>query len=272
MPFGSGQIDQASFSEQVDAAAVLHCVFVNEGASGALGGRQLFERRDVDFNVEVARVRDDGPILHDCEVLLGEYVLVAGDGAEDVADFGCLLHAHHAESVHDRFERFGRINFGDDYFRSRTARARSQTAAAPAIAGDHELRSREQEIRGADDAVDRRLPGPVTIVEQMFGVSVVDRHDRIAQHAFLGHGAQANHAGGRFFGAANHIFQLRRALGVQDGDQVGAVVHGELRLVIDRRHDVRVVGVAVLALDGENRNVVVANQTGGHVILRGKRV
>src|SRR6202521_534516 len=139
MPFGGGQVYEAAFSEQVDAAAVLHCVFVDKGARGALGGRQLFERRDVDFDVEVARVRDDGAVLHECEVLLGEDVLVAGDGAEDVADFGGLLHAHHSESVHDRLERFGRINFGDDYFRPRSACARSQTAAAPAITGDHEL-------------------------------------------------------------------------------------------------------------------------------------
>src|ERR1700676_821824 len=88
MPFGGSQVDQAAFSEQVDAASVLHCVLVDKGARGALGGRQLFERRDVDFDVEMARVRDDGAVLHECEVLLAEDVLVAGDGAEDVADFG----------------------------------------------------------------------------------------------------------------------------------------------------------------------------------------
>ncbi len=106
----------------------------------------------------------------------------------------------------------------------------------------------------------------------MFGVSVVDRHDGIAQHAFFGHGAQANHAGGRLLGAADYILQLRRAFGMQHGDQVGAIVHSELRLVIDRRHDVRVVGVAVLALDGEDGDAVVANQTGGDVVLSGQRV
>src|ERR1700730_18134255 len=139
MPFGGSQVDQAAFSEQVDAASVLHCVLVDKGARGALGGRQLFERRDVDFDVEMARVRDDGAVLHDYEVLLGEDVLVAGDGTEDVADFGGLFHAHHAESIHHRFESFGRINFGDDHFGSRAARARCQTASAPAITGDYEL-------------------------------------------------------------------------------------------------------------------------------------
>ena len=62
------------------------------------------------------------------------------------------------------------------------------------------------------------------------------------------------------------------ALGVQDRDQVGAVVHGDVRLVVDGGQDVVVVGVVVLALDGEDGNVVVAHQAGGNVILRGERI
>ena len=148
------------------------------------------------------------PSFMSFEVLLGEHVLVAGDGAEDVADFGGFVHAHHAEAVHDRFERLGRIDFGDDDFGARAAGARGEAASAPAVAGDDELRSGEQEVGGADDAVDRRLSGAVAIVEQVLGVGVVDGDDGIAQHAFLGHGAQANHAGGRLFGAADHIRQF----------------------------------------------------------------
>ena len=67
-------------------------------------------------------------------------------------------------------------------------------------------------------------------------------------------------------------FERVGALGVEDGDQVGAVVHGDVRLVIDGGEDVVVVGVVVLALDGEDGNVVVADQAGGDVILRGERV
>src|SRR5208282_5258500 len=61
-------------------------------------------------------------------------------------------------------------------------------------------------------------------------------------------------------------------LGVQNGDQVGAVVHGDLRLVIERRHDVGVIYFVIFAFDGVNGDVVIADQAGGHVILRGKRV
>ena len=62
------------------------------------------------------------------------------------------------------------------------------------------------------------------------------------------------------------------ALGERDADEVSAVIHGDVRLVIERGHDVRVVGVVVLTLDREHGNVVVAHQASGHVVLRGERV
>ena len=106
----------------------------------------------------------------------------------------------------------------------------------------------------------------------MFGVGIVDRDDGEAQHAFLGHGAQANHSGGGLFSSADYTLQRVFALGMQDRDQVGAVVHCDMRSVIDGRHNVAVVAFAVFTLDGEHGNVVLAHQTGGYVILRGKRI
>ena len=205
-------------------------------------------------------------------MLLRQHVLVAGDGAEHVADLGGFGHRHHAEAVHHGFERLRRIDFGDDDFGASAARAARKPASAPAVSGDHELRSGEQEVGGANDAVDGGLSGAVAVVEQVLGVGIVDRDDGITQHAFLRHGAQADDAGGGLFGAADHAVQRVVALGVQDGDQVGAVIHGDMRLVVDGREDVAVVGVVVLALDGEDGNVVIAHQAGGDVILRGERI
>src|SRR5439155_16175169 len=81
-----------------------------------------------------------------------------------------------------------------------------------------------------------------------------------------------NHAGRGFFRAANHALERVLTLGVQDADQVGAIVHGDVRLVVERGQDVAVIGVIVLALDGEHGNAVVADQAGGNVVLRRKRV
>ena len=116
------------------------------------------------------------------------------------------------------------------------------------------------------------MAGAVAVVEQVLGVGVIDRDDGETQYAFFGHGAQADHAGRGFFGAADHAFERVLALGVQQGDQVGAVVHGDLGLVVDGGQDVAVISVVVLTLDGEDRNIVVAHQAGSNVVLGGERI
>ncbi len=206
------------------------------------------------------------------EVLLAQHALVAGHGAEDVADLGSLFHAHHAEAVHHCLDRLGGIDFGDDDLSAQTASAAGQSAATPAVAGDDELRARQQEVGGAHDAVDGGLAGAVAVVEQMLGVGIVHRDDGIAQHALLRHSAQADDAGGGLFRAGDHAVEHVGTLGERDGDQVGAIIHGDVRLVIQRRHDVRVIGVVVLALDGVDRDVVVANQASRDIVLGGERI
>ncbi len=64
----------------------------------------------------MAGVGDDGSVFHQGEMFLGQHALVAGHGAEDVAEFGGFGHRHDAEAVHDGLEGLGGIDFGDDDF------------------------------------------------------------------------------------------------------------------------------------------------------------
>ena len=272
MAFGGGQVDQAAFAEQIDLAAVAQRILLDEIARGAFGRRHLFERFDVDFHIEVAGIGNDGAILHRLEMILGENALVAGDGAEDVAELSRLVHGHDAEPVHHGFKSFGGIDLGDNDFGAGAAGAAGQPASAPAVTRDHELRSREQVVGGADDAVESGLARAVAVVEQVFGVRVIDSHDGETEDAFLRHGAQTDDAGGGLLGAADNAGEGVLPLGMEDGDQVGAVIHRDVRLVIDGSQNMAVIGVIVLALDGEDGDVVIAYQAGGDVILGRKRV
>ncbi len=116
------------------------------------------------------------------------------------------------------------------------------------------------------------MSGAVAVVEQVLGVSIVDGNNGELQHAFLGHCAQADDAGGRFLGSADHAFKRVGALGVQNRDEIGAVVHRNVRLVVDGGQDVVVIRVVVLALDGKHRNVVIADKRCGNIILGRKRI
>src|SRR5262249_35226092 len=154
-----------------------------------------------------------------------------------------FVHGHHAEAIHDGFERFRRIDLGYDHFGASASCAAREAASAPAVARNHEFRSGKQEICRADDAVDGGLPGAVAIVEQVLGIGVVDSDDWVAQHAIFRHGAQANHAGGGFFRTADDAFKDNGALGVQNADEVSTIIHRDLRLVIDRGENVLIVGI-----------------------------
>jgi hypothetical protein len=86
------------------------------------------------------------------------------------------------------------------------------------------------------------------------------------------HGTQANDAGGRLFGAADHMLQQVAAVVVQHGDQVHAVIHGDVGLDVEDAVQVAVVLLHRLALDGVDRHFVVGDQRGGDVILGAQRV
>jgi hypothetical protein len=150
--------------------------------------------------------------------------------------------------------------------------AQRDATAAPAVAGNHQLEAGQQKVGGADHAVEGGLPRAITVVEHVLGFGVVDGDDRIAQHAVFGHGAQPDHARGGFLGAADGLGNRFLALAQADGDQVGAVVHGDVRAMVERRVNVRVIGLVILALDGEHGDAEIADQAGSHVVLGAQRI
>src|SRR5579872_38225 len=143
MAFGGSEVDEAAFTEKVDLASVFQGILVHKITSCPLRGRHIFERWNIDLDVEVSGVGNDGSVFHQREMILGEHALVAGDGAEDVAEFGGFGHRHDAEAVHDGLERFRGIDLGDDDFGSGATGPGSEAAAAPSVASDDELRSGE---------------------------------------------------------------------------------------------------------------------------------
>ena len=135
----------------------------------------------------MAGVGDDRAVLHGGEVVFVEHVHVAGDGDKDVTDRRGLLHRHDAEAIHVRFERAQRVDFGHDDVGAHALRAAGDTLTAPAVAGDDDGPAGEQNVGGANDAIERALAGAIAIIEQVLGVAVVDGDDREHERAVLRH-------------------------------------------------------------------------------------
>ena len=106
----------------------------------------------------------------------------------------------------------------------------------------------------------------------MLGHRVVDGDHRERQRTIRCHRPQADHTRGGLFRAADHTREQLAALFMQRADQVGAIIHRHLGLVIQRGADMPVVGDIVFAFDCEGGDLVMRNQAGRHIILGGKRV
>src|SRR5262249_60530380 len=101
---------------------------------------------------------------------------------------------------------------------------------------------------------------------------VVDRNDRDTQRAVALHGAQADDAGGGLLHAGAYLGGVLGVLGVQQRDQIGAVIHGQHRLLVEHGAQVTVVRVVVFALDRVGRDALVLDQRRGGVVLGGERI
>src|SRR5207244_12951937 len=96
-------------------------------------------------------------------------------------------HRHNSEAVHHRLDGLDGIDFRYDHIRAHAARAQGHAFAAPTVAHYDQVAAGQQNIRRADDAVQRGLTSAVAIVKEMLGLRVVNRDRREGEYARLVH-------------------------------------------------------------------------------------
>ncbi len=135
-----------------------------------------------------------------------DHVLHAGRGDENVADLRRLVHLHDAEAFERRFQCGGRLHFGHDHVRAESLGAERNALAAVAEAGHDDVLPGKEHARRAQDAVQRRLPRPVDVVEVPLGFRIVHGDHRILQRAVGRHRAKPVDTGGGFLRPADDEF------------------------------------------------------------------
>ena len=217
-------------------------------------------------------VADDGAVLHVLEGGRVHHLAVARHGNPHVGEARRLGRGHHLVALHVRLERLQRVHLAHDHAHAHALRAQRQAASAVAVARDDDGAPAHEAVRGADDAVERGLAGAVVVVEAVLRVGVVDVEHGVGERALGGHGHEAHDSRRGLLGAAHHVRQLVGELRVQRRVEVGAVVHDDLRVGGDDGLDMAVVGVGILAGDGEHVDAEIAHERGCGIVLGGQRV
>ena len=171
----------------------------------------------------MAGVGQDRPVLHQGQVFFGEDVAIPGDGDENVAPGRRFPGGEQPEAVHERLESPHRVHFHHDHPGAQTIGPDRDALPAVSVAHHHHRGACHQQVRGANDAIQGGLAGPVVVVEKMLGGRIVDRHYGQSQRSLPCHGPKPGHAGGGLLGGAQGGEVGMGA--VQRGNEVASIVH-----------------------------------------------
>src|SRR5690606_18675755 len=116
-------------------------------------------------------------------MLLVDHVTIAGNRNEEVTDLCRFQDRKHAETVHNSLDRFDRIDLANDNVRSKAASTHCNALTAPTITDRDERLAGEQDVRGADDAVECRLARAISVIEKVLRLSVVHGDRREGKYA-----------------------------------------------------------------------------------------
>lgn len=275
---GTAQVDETTVSEEDDVAAVLHEEAVDLGLD--VGDRLGVgtEPGNVDFDVEVTDVADDGVLGHLLEVAADEDVTAAGGGDEDLALGGGLVHGGDLVAGDGGLESVDGVDLSDDNAGSHAAESIGTALADITVTSNDGDLAGNHDIGGTLDAVDERLTAAVQVVELGLcdGVVDVDGGDEEAVLLVLEHAVEVVDTGGGLLGHTVAVLEHLGVLLVDEGSQVTAVVKDDVETLVilegsELLLQAPVVLLLGLALPGEDGDTGGGNGSGG-VVLGGEDV
>ena len=169
---------------------------------------------DVDFRIEMADIADNGLVFHLHHVVMGDDVVVAGGGDEDVGLVGGIVHGDDAVALHRRLQGADRVNFGHPDLCGQRAQCLAGAFAHVAVSAYQRDFAGHHDIGGALDAIHQGLATAIEIVELGLGDRVIDVDGGEFEFATLVHLVEAVDAGGGFFRDA---LDLAQASGIPGG-------------------------------------------------------
>ena len=273
---GASQVDETALSEEDDVAAVLHEVAVDLGLDAGDRLGVLLEPRNVDFDIEVTDVANNGVVGHLLEVLASQDVTATGGGDEDLTLGSSLLHGGDLEAGDGSLEGVDGIDLSDDDAGTHGVESLGATLTDITETGDNGDLASNHDIGGTLDTIDKGLTAAVKVVELGLGDGVVDVDGGDEETVALEHTVEVVNTGGGLLRDTVAVLEHLRVLLVDESSEVTTVVEDQVQALAvlescELLLEAPLVFLLGLALPGEDRYAGGGNG-GGSVVLGGEDV
>jgi hypothetical protein len=225
---GASQVDETTLGEEDDVAAVLHEEAVDLGLDAGDRFGVLLEPRNVDFDVEVTDVADNGVVGHLLEVLACQDVTAASGGDKDLTLGSSLLHGGDLEAGDGSLESVDGVDLSDDDAGTHAVESLGTALTDITETGDNGDLASNHDIGGTLDTVDKRLTASVKVVELGLGDGVVDVDSGDEETLALEHAVQVVDTGGGLLRDTVAVLEHLRVLLVDERGEVTTIVEDEV--------------------------------------------
>lgn len=273
---GTAEVDETALSKKDDVPAVLEEEAVNLGLDvlDALGVG--LEPGNVDFDIEVTNVADNGVVGHGLEVGADEDVSAASGSDEDLTNGSGLLHGSDLEASHGSLEGVDGVDLSDDDAGTHASKGDGAALADITVTGNNGDLASNHDIGGTLDTVNEGLTATVQVVKLGLGDGVVDVDGGDEELASLEHSVEVVNTSGGLLGDTIAALEHLGVLLVDEGGEVTAVIENEVEGLailegLELLLEAPVVLILGLTLPGEDGDTGGGNGSSG-VVLGGEDV
>lgn len=227
----TSQVDETTLSQKDDVTTVGHEEAVNLRLDVLDRLGVGLEPGNVNLNVEVTNVANNGVVLHDLEVAANEDVTATGGGDEDLTMGSGLLHGGNLEARDGSLESVDGIDLSDNNTSTHGSKSLSTTLADVTETSDDSDLTSNHDIGGTLDTINERFAASVKVVELGLGNGVVDVDGRDKELAFLQHTVEVVDTSGGLLGDTVAVLELFGVLLVDEGGKVTTVVEDQVELL-----------------------------------------
>ena len=272
----TAKVDKATLSEEDDVAAVLHEETVDLWLDVLDGLGVGLQPGDIDLNIEVTDVANDGVVWHLLEVLTDKDITASGGGNEDLTLGSGLLHWHNLEARDGGLESVDWVNLSDDDTGTHGVESHGASFSDITETGDDGDFTSDHDIGGTLDTIDEGLAATVKVVKLGLGDRVVDVDGWNKELALLEHLVEVVYAGGGLLGNTVTVLEHLWVLLVDESGQVTTIIEDDVEgLVVLESNQLLLQAPLVLllglTLPGENWDTGSGDDSRG-VVLGGEDV